>query len=327
MKDLIRRITQISSPSSREEDIRKFIKNELKSIKGITITTDVSGNLIVRKKGTGKRIMFAAHMDEIGFMITHIEEKGYLRFTNIGGFFPFNSHNVAVIIDGKYEGVILKNSDKFKENVGLNDMYIDAGFEDKKEAGKYVSIGSYGTYKQVFMDRGNRIITKSLDDRIGCVILIEAIKNMPSTNNDLYFVFTVQEEIGVKGARTSTYEIEPDIGIAVDVTGTGDMPKSGKMEVYLGKGPAIKIMDGGMIADRDVVDLMERTAKKIKIPYQREILKGGSTDAMVIQVSKGGVKSGCLSIPTRNLHSPYEIVDVRDVENSIKLLIGVAKNG
>ncbi len=327
MKDLLKRLTDVSSPSSREENIRNTIKKELKGIKNISIQTDVLGNLIVHKKGTGKRILMAAHMDEIGFMISHIDKNGFLRFAPIGGLFPFYLQNVPVIIDNKYPGIIYREPKKIREgNVSLNDMYIDAGFENKKEAEKSISIGSTGTYRNNFAVMGNKIVSKAMDDRVACAILIEAIKNMPITKNDLYFVFTVQEETGLKGGKTSAYQIDPDIAIAVDVTGSGDVPGvSSPMEVYLGKGPAIKVLDGGMIADKDIVDLMVKTAKKIKIPYQMEILKGGTTDAMAMQTTKGGVKSGCISIPSRNIHSPQEIVDIRDVNNAVKLLLNIIK--
>jgi putative aminopeptidase FrvX len=159
-----------------------------------------------------------------------------------------------------------------------------------------------------------------MDDRIACAILIETMRLLKGSPHELYFVFTTQEEVGVRGATTSAFGIDPDLGLAVDVTGTGDTPKGSKMAVGLGKGPAVKVKDAGMLADPRVVAWMIRAAEKAKIPYQREVLEGGSTDARAIQLTRGGVPAGCLSIPSRYVHTPSEMVDYDDVQNAVKLL-------
>ncbi len=159
-----------------------------------------------------------------------------------------------------------------------------------------------------------------MDDRISVAVMVTALKELESTPNELYFVFSTQEEVGLRGATTAAFGVDPDLGLAVDVTGTGDTPKAGKMEVGLGKGPAIKVRDGGMLSDPRIVRWMVETAEKAGLPYQLEVLEAGTTDARAIQLARAGVPSGCLSIPTRYIHSPSEMVDYNDVLNSVKLL-------
>jgi endoglucanase len=208
----------------------------------------------------------------------------------------------------------------------MTKLYIDIGARNRKEAEKLVPVGSFGCYERVFEDLGKRIIAKALDDRIGCAVLVEVAKRLKkSVKNDTYIVFTVQEEIGLKGARTSSFGIDPDIALAVDVTRTGDTPEATKMAVKLGEGAAIKVMDWGMICDPMIVESLVKTARKNKISYQLEVLEKGTTDATVIQLTKGGVPSGAVSIPSRYIHSASEIVDMDDVEAVVKLIVKFLK--
>ena len=174
-------------------------------------------------------------------------------------------------------------------------------------------------------DQGQRLVAKSMDDRIGTAVLIEALRQLDDSPHEMYFVFSVQEEVGVRGATTAAYGIDPDLGLAVDVTGTGDTPKGLKMQVSLGKGPAIKVRDAGMLADPRVVSWMVAGAEQAKIPYQMEILERGGTDARAIQLTRAGVPAGCLSIPCRYIHSPSEMVDYEDVLNSVRLLVSLLR--
>jgi tetrahedral aminopeptidase len=178
-------------------------------------------------------------------------------------------------------------------------------------------------FQRPFLDLGGRLVAKSMDDRIGCAVLIETLRFLKSSPHELYFVFTTQEEVGTRGATTSAFGIDPEIGVAVDVTLTGDTPKSDPMSISLGKGPAVKVKDTGMLADPRVVEWMCSTAEKQHIPYQREVLDGGSTDARAIQMIRSGVPAGCISIPCRYVHTPSEMVDYEDVQNSVKLLVAL----
>jgi endoglucanase len=186
-----------------------------------------------------------------------------------------------------------------------------------------VKVGDVGAFQRPFLDLGQRLVAKSMDDRIGCAVLVETLRTLKASPHELYFVFTTQEEVGTRGATTSAFCIDPDIGLAVDVTLTGDTPKSKRMAVSLGKGPAVKVKDTGMLADQRIVEWMCATAEKRRIPYQREVLEAGSTDARAIQLTRSGVPAGCLSIPCRYVHTPSEMVDYGDVQNSVKLLVAL----
>ncbi len=322
MKELIKKLTSVYGPSGNEELVREAIRQEIESYVD-EIDVDVMGNLIAIKKGTGngKRIMLAAHMDQIGLMVTHIDEKGFLRFANLGGISVAYSVCRRVIFKNGVTGVIGYETelDSWKD-ITLGKMYIDIGASSKEEAEKQVSIGDVAVYHPLFTENNGKYISGAMDDRAGCALLVQTIKSVGSTPNDLYFVFTVQEELGLRGAKTSAYALDPDLGISVDVTATGDTPKCRPMAVSLGKGPAIKVKDASVLAHPLVKELMINTAKKYNIPYQLEILEYGGTDSGAIHLSRGGVPSGVLSIPCRYVHSDSETIDASDMENGVKLL-------
>jgi endoglucanase len=203
-------------------------------------------------------------------------------------------------------------------------MYIDVGAVSREKCP--IKVGDAAVFDRPFLDLGGRIVAKAMDDRVAVAVLVTALKELESTVNELHFVFTVQEEVGIRGAKTAAYSIEPEIGLAVDVTDTGDTPKGIKMAVELGKGPAIKVLDDGIIVDRRIVDWMAGTAEKYDIPYQYEVLDLGATDAASINLSRSGVPSGCLSIPTRYIHMPSEMVDMDDLHHSVELLTRLISN-
>ena len=324
MKKLIQKLTETFSPSGYETAICEVIRKEIKPLAG-EIRVDALGNLIARKGSkskSGLKIMLAGHMDEIGLMATHIDESGFIRFTGLGGIRLMALTGGRVRFMDGTPGVI--NSDRLTDLTKaptLDQCFIDVGATGKKDCP--VKVGDVCAFERPFLDLESRMIAKSMDDRIGCAVMIEAMRTLKTSPHELYFVFTTQEEVGLRGATTSAFGVDPDLGLSVDVTGTGDTPKGSKMEVALGKGPAIKVKDGGMLADPRIVNWMIRTAEKAKIPYQREVLEGGTTDARAIQVARAGVPAGCLSIPTRYVHSPSEMVDTTDVENSVRLLVAL----
>jgi endoglucanase len=203
-------------------------------------------------------------------------------------------------------------------------LFIDVGASSRSEV--TVRVGDVAVFERPFVDLGQRMVSKAMDDRIGVAVLVETLRQLKSTPHELLFVFSVQEEVGIRGATAAAFGVDPEIGLAVDVTGTGDYPKARKMEVSLGKGPAIKVRDAGMLADPRVIDWMVRGAEKRQIPYQMEILEGGSTDARAIQLTRAGVPAGCLSIPCRYIHSPSEMVDTGDVENAVQLMLELLSN-
>lgn len=320
MKTLIQKLTQTPGPSGFEQEIRKAIREEV-SPYSHAIEVDALGNLIVRvgkKAAGGRRVMVAAHMDEIGIIVSHVEKNGFVRFSNLGTYFPRYLAGSRVRFLNGTRGVI--NHDKTDDQSkipGVEKFLIDVGATSEKDCP--VKIGDVGVFDREFLDMRKRVASKALDDRVSCAVLIETIKNIKTTPNELVFVFSTQEEVGSRGAQTAAYAIEADLGIALDVTPTGDIIGV-KMQTHLGDGPAIKVRDVGMIADPQVVEWMIAAADKHKIKVQREVLEVGTTDARSMQVARSGMLAGAISIPCRFVHSPSEVVDMADVDATVQLL-------
>jgi len=285
---------------------------------------DALGNLIARKgekSKSGRRIMLAAHLDQIGLIVSHIDEQGFVRFTTLGGVPVHRFVGMRVRFLNGHCGVIaLEREVETKERAPkVEKFFIDVGAEDRKNVP--VRIGDVAVFDSGFREVGRRILAPALDDRIGVALLIDHLCNAPTGPNEVYYVFTVQEEVGTRGAGPAAFGIDPEIGLAVDVTLAGDTPHAGvRNRVRLGGGPAIKVKDAGMISDPAVVDWMTRIAEEARIPHQFELLEGGTTDARAIQVAGPGVHSGALSIPTRYLHTPSEMIDMHDVEQAQRFL-------
>jgi putative aminopeptidase FrvX len=324
MRELIRKLVGTHGPSGVEDQIRAVIRAEVEPLAD-ELRVDPLGSLVVRKRGGGggQRILLDAHMDEIGVMVTYVDEKGFVRFTRIGGVNPLNCVGGRVAFADGTVGVIAveeKREDTSKVP-RFEQLYIDVGATSGDDCP--VGVGDAAVFVRPFLAQGTRLISKAMDDRIGCAVLVETLRRLEHTPHDVYFVFSVQEETTLSGARTSAYGIEPDLAIAVDVTGTGDTPECRPMAVKLGQGPAVKVQDRGMIAHPVVRDLLVRRAKEANIPYQLEVLEYGTTDAAAMQLVRAGVPSGCLSIPCRYIHTPSEMVDEGDVEHSVRLLLEV----
>ncbi len=321
MIELVRKLTEAWGPSGYEHGIRALIREEVEDLAD-EITVDPLGNLICRVGNGGKKIMVAAHMDEIGLMATFREPKsGYLRFANIGGLLTATLRGNRVKFEDGTIGVIGVHSNGGDK---LDDFYIDVDNGDGEET---VPAGSPAGFWRSMDVRGNRLVGKAMDDRIGCVVAIEAMRKLnKQTANTIYFAFTVQEEVGLRGARTAAHGIDPEIGIALDVTRSGDEAHGAKMAVKLGGGAAVKVHDPGLVVPPQVVRWMVDRAEADGIAYQRELLSGGTTDAAAIQIARAGVPSGCISIPCRYVHTVSETVDVRDVQASVDLLAGLVGN-
>lgn len=326
MKSLIQELVETASPSGYEKNIREVIRSKVEP-HADEVQVDALGNLIAIKGQTkvgGKKIMLAAHMDEIGIIATHIDEAGFIRFTTIGGVRRHTCIGGRVRFLNGTQGVIgyeaLEDKNKLPP---FNQMYIDVGAKNRTDCP--VRIGDVAAFDRSFAVYGDRLVSKAMDDRIGVSVLIETLRLLKSSPNQVYFVFSVQEEVGLRGATTAAYGLDPDIGIAVDVTASGDTPKGIKMDVALGFGPAIKVRDSGMLSDPRVVDWMVKTAKKSKFPFQLEVLEAGTTDARAIQLTRAGVPAGCVSIPCRYVHAPSEMVDFNDVQFAVKLLLALVK--
>ncbi|HHV44281.1 MAG TPA: M42 family metallopeptidase [Firmicutes bacterium] len=320
MKDLIEKLVNAFGPSGYEDEIATVI-TELISPHVDEVRRDTLGNVIGIKRGSGKKIMLAAHMDEIGIIVTHIDDKGFLRFSNVGGLNPYGLVARRVRFADGTVGVIHHEKLDRITDLNLSKMYIDIGCTSKEEAEKKVSVGDMAVFNEGVDQLGNRVVSKVLDDRAGCAALIAAAQQAPQTDNEIYYVFTTQEEVGTRGAKTAAFGIAPDFGIAVDVTLTGDTPEARTNNVGLGKGAAIKVKDSSVITHPKVKDFLVEVARQNDIPYQFEVLDGGGTDAGPIHLTREGVPTGAVSIPCRYVHSASEMLDLGDFDACVKLLV------
>lgn len=323
MTELIKKLMFVPGISGREDKIAEVIKKEVEAYAD-EVYTDLVGNLIAHKKGNGKKVMFAAHMDEIGYFVTFIDDRGLIKVGNVGGINAIAGAFTQVVSEKGVYGVIVPSDMK---DVKVDGLYIDIGAKTKKQAESKVKIGDYFVHVPAFrrLNGSTRYIGRPFDDRIGCAVLIETLKNVKNTDNDLYFVFSVQEEVGCRGAKPAAYSIEPEVGIAIDVTAVGGKPGAPTMDVKLGGGAAIKIKDASVICSYEIVNKMRELAKENKVKYQEEILIRGGTDTSAMQISKGGCLAGAISVPSAYIHSVNEMIDMSDVKEIVKLATLVAE--
>lgn len=329
---LLAEICQTPGAPGYEQKVRELVLREVKPLVD-EIEIDNMGNVAAIKNGTGnKKVMVAAHMDEIGFMVTHIDNNGFVRFTTLGGFDPKTLTAQRVIIHGKKDVIgvmaskpihVMSDAER-KKLPQLSDYYIDLGM-DKKEVEKLISVGNPITREREMIEMGDCVNGKSLDNRLAVFILIETLRELKDAQvpYDIYGVFTVQEEVGIRGANVSALKIQPDFGFGLDTTIAFDLPGAADHEkvTKLGEGAAIKIMDSATICDYRMVEYMKKVAKKNKIKVQMEILTRGGTDTAGIQrMTAGGAIAGAVSIPTRHLHQVVEMAHKEDIRSSIDLL-------
>jgi len=329
---LLKKICKIPGAPGFEQAIRTFVMKEVKSLVD-EVSVDAMGNVIALKKGKdSKKVMVAAHMDEIGFIVTHVDDDGFVRFHTLGGFDPKTLTAQRVIIHGKKDvlGVMgskpihLMKPEERNKAPHVQDFFIDTGMP-KKQVEALVTVGNPITRERDLVEMGDCVNSKSLDNRVSVFILIEVLRALQKKKvpYDIYGVFTVQEEVGLRGAISSTHLIDPDFGFGLDTTIAFDVPGSNPHEqvTKLGKGAAIKIMDGSAIADYRMVKYLKELGTKNKIKWQPEILPAGGTDTAGIQrYGKKGAITGAISIPTRHIHQSIEMVHQKDVENCIQLL-------
>ena len=317
------KLAALFGPSGCEGSVASFIK-EYATPYSDDITVDTLGNLIVHKKGNGKKIMVTAHMDSIGIIVTRIEKSGLLKFCSAGAArYVSNYSSTQIIFENGTRGVIYgeASSDISKPN---SNLYIDIGASSDEIAKENVRIGDRAVYQPNTFSQNGKLFSNYLDDRIGCVVLMEALSKLKNSENDIYFVFSVQEEVGFRGIKTATQLINPDFAITVDVTPTSDMPCSeSNGNTELGKGVAIKVADCTVICNSKFVQQLENIAKTSNIIYQLEIMHNG-TDAGAIQGVGSGIYVGGIGIPTRYVHSAIEVADISDIEACIEMIVKVA---
>ncbi|MFT4545289.1 MAG: putative aminopeptidase FrvX [Bacteroidia bacterium] len=327
---LMAEICEVAGAPGYEKRIRDIVLREVTPLVD-EVRVDNLGNVTAIKKGKErKKVMIGAHMDEISFMVTHIEDGGFLRFHTLGGFDPKTLTAQRVIVHGKKDLIGVMGSKPIhvmtaEERAKLpktTDYFIDMGMS-KEEVEKVISVGDVITRERKLIEMGNCVNCKSIDNRISVFILIEALRTLGDVPYDVYGVFTVQEEIGIRGAQVATLEHQPDFGFGLDTTIAYDVPGAQAHEkiTSLGKGTAIKIMDASTVCDYRMVEYMKKTAGKHEIQWQPEVLTAGGTDTAAIQrFSAGGSIAGAISIPTRHIHQVIEMADKGDIEKSILLL-------
>ncbi len=333
---LLAEICEASGAPGHEQRIREIVSREVTPLVD-DISTDNMGNITAIKRGKqNKKVMIGAHMDEIGFIVTHIDDNGFLRFHTLGGFDPKTLTAQRVIVHGKKDLIGVMGSkpihvmtpEERNKAPKTTDFFIDMGMS-KEEVEKVVEIGNPVTRERKLIEMGNCVNCKSIDNRVSVFILIEMLREIKDNPFDIYAVFTVQEEVGIRGANVATQNIQPDFGFGLDTTIAYDVPGASPHEkiTELGKGAAIKVMDSSTICDYRMVKYMKEVASNNKIPYQLEILTGGGTDTAGIQrFTPGGSIAGAVSIPTRHIHQVIEMADKTDIRNAIDLLHQSVKN-
>lgn len=326
--DLLKEICETPGAPGFEAPIRAVVEREISGFAD-EMRTDGMGNLIVRKKGGDRRVMAAAHLDEIALISTGVDKNGFIRFHTLGGFDAKSLLNQRVIVHGNRDlhGIIggkaphTQSDEEKKRTPKTTELFIDCGLSEE-EVSAAVPVGTPITRNQSLKNIGNNISCKSLDNRISVYILVEALKRAASTGVDFYAVFTVQEEVGLRGARVAAHAIQPEVGLALDVTLANDLPGADthqKISV-LGEGTAVKVMDGSVICTPQLVAFLERLAKQHDVSHQRELLTAGGTDTAALQYLTGvGAQVGCISTPTRYLHTTVESCSVADVLSGIRL--------
>ncbi|MEL6925958.1 MAG: M42 family metallopeptidase [Bacteroidota bacterium] len=329
---LLKKICEVPGAPGFEQRIRQMVLEEVKPLVD-DISIDAMGNVVAVKHGkSDKRVMVAAHMDEIGFIVTHIDDDGFIRFHTLGGFDPKTLTSQRVIIHGTEDVIgvmgckpihIMKPEER-KKAMPISEYFIDTGMS-KEEVVKRISIGDSITRERELIEMGDCVNSKSLDNRVSVFILLETLRRLKDETvpYDIYGVFTVQEEVGLRGAISSAHHINPHFGFGLDVTIAFDVPgaQGHEMVTRLGKGAAIKIMDGATICDYRMVKYLKERADEHSIDWQPEVLPAGGTDTAGVQrYGKNGAIAGAISIPLRNMHQTIEMANKKDIADCIQLL-------
>ena len=317
--------------SSREDAIGDKLSEMIRPYVD-EVCKDPLGNVIAVKRGKAKdpqKVMFCAHMDEIGFVVTFIQDDGLVRVSSVGYIDYLAASSHLVRFENGAVGVLVPEGKTEAKDLRQEKFYVDLGVKSRREAERKVKIGETGAIESTLVKLGGkRYAGRPFDDRIGCYILVEAAKLLKKPENDIYFVFSVQEEVGCRGSRTASFTVRPDIGIAVDVTPSGDVVNPGtNLCVKLGGGAAIKVKDSSVMCDQALVRFITKLAEDKKIAHQTEVLTYGGTDASSMQTVAGGSRAGGISIPIRFCHSPNEMIDMGDVEACVKLVAAVCEAG
>jgi len=326
MFELLKKVLAPVGPSGLEGPVAAAITEEIRPYVD-TIETDALGNLIATKLGKGenpRKVMISAHMDHIGYIVTGVEKEGYLRVTNVGGIGMDASLTRHVVFQNGVHGVVV--CEPVEGNKQLRHLFVDIGAADKDEALKMVSLGDVAVYaNDCFALGAHRVASPAMDDRCACALLVKLLQTLGETEDTVIALFSVQEEVGCRGAKVASFAKEPDVGIALDVTLWGDTPGTSQPDIKLGEGCAIKIMDRGSISNPALREELIACGEKAGVKTQREVLPYGGTDASAMQTSRGGIPVCTVSIPCRYVHSACEVIDLRDMDAALKVLTAYLK--
>lgn len=324
--DMMRRLDACHGISGAEKGVADLLAEAARPYVD-EITTDVMGNLFCHKKGTGPKLMFAAHMDSIGFMVTHIGKDGFLHVAKLGGVHPVEVQYIPVRFQSGLRGVVVPTEGVEAKDLKMDDLLVDIGASSQEEAERLVKVGDTAVYAGEPAALAQRLSAPYMDDRISCIVLLLAMEQLKQSENDLWFVFTVQEEVGLRGAKTAAWGVDPDYGVVVDVTGTDDVPGSKHTSSsVLGGGAAVKVMDSSVICHPAMVRRLVELAQANGIKYQMDVLVRGGTDAGEIHRTRTGVVTGGVSVPCRYIHTPVETVDAADVKACAALVAALAES-
>ena len=325
--ELLEKLTAAFGPSGCEDGVRGVIADLIAPYVD-EVRTDAMGSLIAHKKGEGKKLLFSAHMDTIGMIVTHIEKEGFLRFGSLGWLPALDIRRQGVVFWNGLRGTVSLPEDKEEDKeIKIDDLCIDIGAKNRENAETMVQIGDACVYESPCYTQNGKVFSRYLDNRSGCAVLISALSRIKNAKNDLWFVFSTQEEVGTRGIRPAAYGVDPDVGIAVDVTMSDDLLGAAhNCSSVLGKGPGVKVMDSSVICQPEVVRWMNDVAEQANIAVQQDIMRGGGTDAGAILPTRSGVYAGGICIPCRYTHSPIEVCDLSDIEQSARLVAALAES-
>lgn len=318
-------LTGLYGPSGREGKVAEAILRYIENM-GYTAAIDPAGNVVCKVGRQGKKVVFAAHMDSIGLMLSRIDKDGYGYVTSVGWHDAGMIAHSMVEFPGGVKAAVCVKEEKTGKELKLTDLYLDFGTKTKAETEAMVSVGDIAVFCRQYAELGSRICGTYLDNRSGCAVLLSALEGLKEPKNQVYFLFTTQEETGTGGAGPGCYGIDGAIGIAVDVTAVDDVPGSShEGTAILGKGAAIKILDKSALSSPEVVRKMTEAAEKCGIPHQKDILTGGATDAGAMAGVRCGMLVGGVSIPCRYTHSPTELLDKNDLKACADLVLALAE--
>lgn len=320
MRDLVLELASYIAPSGSESAIQAVLLEKVKAVAD-EVFVDRLGNAIATKKGTGRHVMLAAHADEAGVMCIHIEENGFLRLVSVGDVNPATLVGRHIGFTTGVVGVVGVEHKVKAQDISFDNIYVDIGANSYEDARSKISIGISGVVLEPVVEMGDdRLAGRALDNRVGCAIAIEAFLKAASEGKHVSVVFTAQQAVGGRGARTAAYQIQPDLAIVIDAAPAGDMPSAARMDLKLGEGPSVKIMDGTAIVPLDVKNHMLESALRAGVAVQYEVWPRGQSDAGAIQLSTDGIKVGGISYPARYVGGPTSIVDLRDALSAVSVV-------